>query len=377
MKRKILFLSGTRADFGKLKSLLHAIKEFTNFDYHIFVTGMHMLKRYGSTYKEIIHSGFEQVYYYINQVEGEDMDRILANTIQGLSRFLKENPTDLLIVHGDRIEALAAAITGNLNNILVGHIEGGERSGSVDESIRHAITKLSHIHFVANEEAKNRVIQLGEHKNSVFEIGSPDLDTMYTTKLPNIEWVKKYYDIPFDKYTLLIFHPVVTEWQQFSAYADNVVEACLRSKRNFVLIYPNNDKGADAIFAAYDRLKGNSRFKIFPSLRFEYFLVLLRHAEALVGNSSAGIRESPIYGIPSINIGSRQSNRIPKYSQYIFNTDYNTENILALLENLPSIKVKQKHKSYFGEGRSSQIFLEVLNKDEIWQIPLQKTFYDY
>jgi len=149
MMKNILFVTGTRADYGKIKSLMKKVKKSSDFDLMIFVTGMHMLSKYGATYNEIEKDGFTNLYKYINQTENSSMDNVLANTILGLSNYINEYQIDLIVVHGDRVEALAGAIVGALNNIRVAHIEGGEISGTIDDSIRHAITKFSHIHFVA------------------------------------------------------------------------------------------------------------------------------------------------------------------------------------------------------------------------------------
>ncbi len=164
-KKKIVFLTGTRADFGKLKSLLNQIVPHAEFDVHIFVTGMHMLSKYGSTYIEVERNKFPNIYKFINQNHSDNMDVVLGKTIAGFSDYISETKPDLIVVHGDRVEAMAGAIVGSLRNIKVAHIEGGEVSGTIDEVIRHSVSKLSHVHFVANEEAKNRLIQLGEHQN--------------------------------------------------------------------------------------------------------------------------------------------------------------------------------------------------------------------
>src|SRR5579872_4676826 len=180
MRKNILFVTGTRADFGKLKALIGRVAaEKEQFDYRIFATGMHMLSRYGSTVEEVA-ANFQNIYPYLNQdpFGGSGMDLALANTIQGLGHYVREFPTDLIVVHGDRIEALAGAIVGALQNTLVAHVEGGEVSGTVDELLRHAISKLSHLHFVANEEASDRLVQMGEQPGAVFAIGSPDIDVM-------------------------------------------------------------------------------------------------------------------------------------------------------------------------------------------------------
>jgi UDP-N-acetylglucosamine 2-epimerase (hydrolysing) len=141
--RKIVFITGTRADFGKLKPLIRAVEQHGDFEYSIFATGMHLLYRYGMTVEEIHKAGFTNIFAYMNQIHGEPMEMVLANTITGLSRYLHEYEPDLLVVHGDRVEAMAGATVGALRNILVGHVEGGELSGTVDDLIRHSVTKLA------------------------------------------------------------------------------------------------------------------------------------------------------------------------------------------------------------------------------------------
>ncbi|WGK60367.1 UDP-N-acetylglucosamine 2-epimerase [Halopseudomonas sp. SMJS2] len=211
MKRKILFVTGTRADFGKLKPLINKVKDSSLFDYKLFVTGMHLLSKYGHTATEIYKSGFDEAFLYMNQVDGEDMEIVLANTISGLSRYLHENKFDLIVVHGDRVEALAGATVGALRNIPVAHIEGGELSGTVDELMRHAISKMSHFHFVASDIAKRRLIQLGESGSSIHVIGSPDVDIMLSSSLPSISAARNRYNIRFEKFALAMLHPVTTE----------------------------------------------------------------------------------------------------------------------------------------------------------------------
>lgn len=375
MNKKILFISGTRADFGKLKSLIKVVDELSGFDYEIFITGMHMLKKYGNTYLEIKKSGFTNYHKFINQHLNEPMDVVLANTIQGLSRYINENKPDLIVIHGDRIEALAGAIVGSFNNILVAHIEGGEKSGTIDDSIRHSITKLSHIHLVCNSEAANRVIQLGEDKDSVFTIGSPDMDVMRSKSLPSIEDVKNYYNINFKNYHIVMFHPVTTEYEYFDQYATNLTKAILKSKENFIVIYPNNDLGSDKIFNAYETLKDRQNIILFPSLNFERFLTLLKNAKSIIGNSSAGIREAPFYGIPTINIGTRQNNRIPKLDS-IINVGYEKKEILEAINLVSKNNLKFNPICCFGEGNSNILFKQILLNDKFWNTAHQKHFYD-
>jgi len=372
-ERKILFLTGTRADFGKMKPLIEEVERSSDFEAHIFVTGMHMLARYGSTVKEVQLAGFRHIYSYINQ-DGSinsQTDLVLANTIQGLGHYIREFSPDLIVVHGDRIEALAGAITGVISNILVAHIEGGEVSGTMDESIRHAVTKLSHLHFVSNNQARKRLVQMGETPDSIFVIGSPDIDIMLSEKLPELSEAKRRYEINFPEYAIFIYHPVTTELHLLHENIMTVTAALEASPLNFLVIYPNNDPGADIILATLNRCRENARFRLLPSMRFEYFLTLLKHAKAIVGNSSAGIREAPVYGVPTINIGNRQMNRFNH--PFIYNVPENKEQILNALNNLPGSGIPSLH---FGRGESAKLFMVQLRNSKLWATSCQKQFCD-
>ena len=372
MSKTIVFLSGTRADFGKLKSLIKISSESDDFKVHIFATGMHLQEEYGYTVNEIEKSGFKNIHKFPNHTKESTMDLTLAKTIEGLSSFVKEVQADMLLVHGDRVEALAGAIVGSLNNILVGHIEGGEVSGTIDELIRHSISKLSHIHFVANEEAKQRLLQMGELESQIFVIGSPDIDIMFSESLPSLNEAVNYYDVPFKRFNILMFHPVTTE-NKIAEYANNLVNSVLEDDGNYIVIKPNNDMGSSLINKALKKLENNSRFKIFPSLRFEYFLVLLKNCQFIIGNSSAGVREAPYYGVTSIDIGSRQLNRVK--SDSVVHCSYDKKEIRLAIEKAKN-RTPSKSNHPFGKGQSDQLFIELLMGAELWSIPCQKQFKD-
>ena len=373
MKKKILFITGTRADFGKLKPLISKVQNSPDFEYAIFATGMHMLAKYGSTFIEIQKSGFQNIFSYINQDSyiNTPMDVILANTVQGLGYYVRENPVDMIVVHGDRVEALAGAIVGALGNVLVAHIEGGEVSGTVDELIRHAVTKMSHLHFVSNEEAQTRLIQMGEAPGSIFVIGSPDIDIMLSEGLPNLEKVKQYYQIPFEDYAIFSFHPVTTELEGLRERFRQVIDALKISTLNYVVIYPNSDNGAEVILEELSVLKNDPHFRLLPSMRFEYYLTLLKNARIIVGNSSAGVREAPVYGVPTINIGTRQMNRFNYVS--IRNVLESSTDILDAIQSSPN---RTPVSNYFGDGNSANRFMEVLNSSQLWMTSRQKIFID-
>lgn len=184
--KRILCITGTRADFGKLKPLLAYIENHPDLELHLIVTGMHMMKTYGRTYKEVTRENYQHTYLFSNQIQGEPMGAVLGNTITFISRLSDEIEPDMVMIHGDRLEALAGATIGALSSRLVCHIEGGELSGTVDDSIRHSISKLSHIHLVANEQAVTRLVQMGEKRKHIHIIGSPDLDVMASSTLPSL-----------------------------------------------------------------------------------------------------------------------------------------------------------------------------------------------
>lgn len=343
------------------------------FEVHVFVTGMHLQQEYGYTLIEIERCNFKNVHTFENHTHETTMDLTLAKTIEGVSSYCKEINPDLIIIHGDRVETLAGAIVGALNNILVAHIEGGELSGTVDELIRHSVSKLSHIHFVSNEEAAKRLRQMGELEESIFTIGSPDIDIMFSSNLPSVDEVKSYYEVPFQEYAVVMFHPVTTEVNEMNRYAANLVEVLESDTTNYIVIYPNNDLGSKLILQQYEKLKKNERFRIFPSIRFEYFLTLLKNTQFVLGNSSAGVREAPYYGIPVINIGTRQQNRSDNAT--IINVDYEKENITKAILSIKFHKTIQV-TSDFGTGNSATLFLESIKSDDIWKINHQKQFRD-
>ena len=378
MAKKVVFLTGTRADFGKIKSILSILQTAKEFETHIFVTGMHLDPKYGETVREIERCGLPNIYKFANHKNNSGPDVILSETVRGFGDFIKSLRPDLIFVHGDRVEALSGALAGAFNNILVAHIEGGEISGSIDEHIRHSISKLSNLHFVANSEAKRRLLQMGEREETIFVTGSPDIDIMDSSSLPDLDEVRTHYNVPFRDFALFIFHPVTTELDNFLFYANQVVEALVESGMNYVVIYPNNDLGTDIVLDTYgEKISHNPRFVIYPSLRFEYFLTILKNARFIIGNSSAGVREAPHYGIPTIDIGSRQKGRIKTEAvKSIRHCDYAKSDILALIKEVAGKSERYQPTKHFGDAGSDKKFLNALLDKNMWKIKAQKQFLD-
>jgi UDP-N-acetylglucosamine 2-epimerase (hydrolysing) len=305
--KKLLFVTGTRADFGKLEPLARAAQQ-AGFEISFFITGMHMMKRYGETRLEVKRFSGAEFFEFVNQREGDALEFILSKTILGFSDFVHEHRPDLVVIHGDRVEALAASIVCAMRYIPSAHIEGGEVSGTIDESIRHCNTKLCATHFVSSEAARQRVLALGEAPDRVYNIGSPELDTHAKPSGVTIQEVKDRYAIPFDDYGIVIFHPVTSEQDTIGEQAKALFGALEASGKCFVVIAPNNDPGTEDIFAVLEKLPPD-RFRLIPSMRFNYFSELMKNAAVMVGNSSAGVREAPFLGLPSLDVGTRQNNR--------------------------------------------------------------------
>ena len=369
--RSILFVTGTRADFGKLEPLAIAARD-AGLSVAFWVTGMHMLDRYGLTKIEVHRMPGVEVFEYLNQRPGDPQDAVLAKTVTGFSDFVAEHRPDLVVVHGDRVEALAASLVAAMNYVRSAHIEGGEVSGTIDELFRHCNTKLATHHFVSSEAAKARVMAMGEDEGAIHVIGSPELDVHDQPTGVTLDEVRAHYAIPFDDYAIATFHPVTSEAETMGQQAAALFDALQASQRNFVVILPNNDPGAEAIFEVIEALP-DDRFRRIPSMRFAHFSELMRNAKAMIGNSSAGVREAPWLGLPSLDIGTRQTNRAAAPSVHFANA-HDTDSINRFL-SVEWGKNYPRHEG-FGMGRATDRFVEILESDAFWERPLQKAFRD-
>ncbi len=371
MQRHLLFLTGTRADFGKLQPLAAAARD-AGHRVTFFVTGMHMLGRYGLTVNEVRRMTGVAVHEFLNQRPGDPQDVILAKTVMGFSDYVTENRPDLIVIHGDRIEALAASLVAATNYIRSAHVEGGEVSGTIDEVFRHCNSKLCACHFVSSDAAARRVMALGELPEAIHIIGSPELDFHARPSGVTLDAVRARYDIPFADYGIAVFHPVTSEQDSIGQQAADLFGALEASERNFVVIAPNNDPGSRDIFAVLDRLP-RTRFRVLPSMRFGHFSELMKNAACMVGNSSAGVREAPFLGLPSLDVGSRQTNRAEAPS-VVASQAGDRAVILDFLRSHWGRRVEQH--AGFGTGSAAERFVEVLARPDFWSLSLQKAFRD-
>ncbi len=370
-EKKILFVTGTRADYGKLEPLAMSAQR-AGFKIGFFITGMHMMRRYGETRHEVKRFDGAEFFEFVNQKEGDSLDFVLSKTILGFSDFVHEHRPDLVVIHGDRVEALAASIVCAMRYIRSAHIEGGEVSGTIDESIRHCNTKLCSTHFVCSDSAFARVNSLGEPIDRIFNIGSPELDTHMRDSGVHISEVKRHYQIDFEEYGIAVFHPVTSEISTIGEQANSLFSALLKSGKSYVIIAPNNDPGTDQIFSIIDTLPSH-KFRIIPSMRFNYFSELMKNASLMIGNSSAGVREAPFLGLPSINVGTRQNRRTD--SSLVRNVSaFNSDGIVAAIEELWGHS--EGRSTEFGAGDAAERFVQVLESKKFWDIGFQKEFVD-
>ena len=370
-KLKILFVTGTRADYGKLEPLARAA---LNHQHHVtfFVTGMHLMAKYGLTKTEVHRESRFRVVEFINQREGDPQDIIFSKTAVGFSDYIKEQRPDLVIVHGDRVEAFACSFVCATNYVCCAHVEGGEVSGTIDEIFRHCNTKLSDYHLVSSEEARSRVLRLGEAAENTFVIGSPELDMHSRPSGITLSDVMTRYEITNQYYGICVFHPVTSELDNIRKQAASFFETLRQTGNFFVVIMPNNDPGSESIVEIIESLPAD-QFRVLPSMRFSYFSELLRNSQAVVGNSSVGVREAPFLGIPSLNVGTRQSNRGTATS--IWNCEaFDVDTIKAFFRH--SWGTRYPPDVCFGTGDATSNFIDFLSQIENSEHKLQKYFSD-
>jgi len=314
-KRKVLFVTERRADYSRLKPIMQLVRKSRKLQLQLVVTGQHFLKSLGETKRVIERDGFHvdaalPILGAKDKDDGGAMVRGFGRAILKLTGTIERLKPDIVFCGFDLDAHLAAAIVAVHLNIPVAHIQGGERSGTIDEVLRHATTKFSHLHFAATKESRERVINLGEEPRYVFLVGSPSLDTIKRISYPSRTTMFRKYKLDPRK-PLIVFsqHPVTTEVDDVARQIDTSISAVTRTAAKHgaqvLAIYSNNDAGGKRIVS---RLK-KSGFVVYPHIAYEDYLRLLKHAAVLVGNSSTGIHEAPSLGLPAVNVGTRQHMR--------------------------------------------------------------------
>jgi GDP/UDP-N,N'-diacetylbacillosamine 2-epimerase (hydrolysing) len=377
---KIFLVTSSRADFGLLKNLILELDKISDFDLKIIVTGSHFSKKHGFSFQEVKNEKIK-IYKKIVISNNTKSSRSLLNDMSLLTRsvssLLKKNKPDLFIVLGDRYEVFSITLAAYLERIPIAHIHGGELTqGSLDDGFRHCITKMSNFHFVTHEIYKKRVIQLGENPNSVYNVGSLGTENIYQTKFYNKEELQKLLNINFKKNILLVcVHPEIT--QELTINLVDEIIAALNYFRGKTIIFtmPGCDLYNDIIFKKIKSfVDKNTNSFMFKNLGSQKYLSLLKISDAIIGNSSSGILEMPIFGKPSINIGHRQEGRIKAKSIIDI-----VPKRFMIKKTIDSIYKKNYYKInslvYKKEKKVSSKIISILKKIDIKKNQFKK-FYD-
>ena len=378
MKQRIAVLTGTRAEYGYIKRILELMKKSTKLQYFLIVSGMHFLKEHGLTVEEIKKDGFvisATVDIKADPENPADWAKSVGNSVIKMSDAFEKIKPDLILLPGDPWMTFAAAVAATYMRIPIGHIQGGEISGNVDGVVRHAITKLSHLHFVANKLAEEVVKKLGEEDFRIFNVGGPMLDEVVNGVKIDSKILANELGYDFSKPLIIVLqHPVSIEYELAGKQMENTLNAIDDLKQQTVIIYPNSEPGSKDMINIIDKYKNRRYIKIFKSLPRIKYLSLLNNASVLVGNSSSGIIEAPALRIPVVNVGNRQNDRVR--AENVIDVNYDEKEILnsikkALFDKSFRNKVMNCSSPY-GDGKSSEGIVEILENTDLKKIPLQK-----
>lgn len=375
-KRKICVVITARPSYSRIKTALKAIKDHPELELQLVVAASALLDRYGSTVNYIERDGFEITEKVYMVIEGASLTTSAKTTgigIMELSTTFDNLKPDMVCTIGDRYETVATAIAASYMNIPLVHIQGGEVTGNIDEKVRHAISKLSDLHLVSNDDAKQRLIKMGEYEDKIFITGCPSIDiarevmedsAMDFDPCEKYGGVGKYID-PKKDYLVVMQHPVTTEYTKAKQQAAALLEAVHKLNMPTFWFWPNPDAGSDgtsSVLRTYREEHTENNFRFFKNMEGHDFLKLLLHSKCLVGNSSVGIRECSYLGVPVVNIGSRQNRRLRGHN--VIDTDYSSNNILEAVQKQIQRKLYPADPVY-GDGIAAAKIADVIAKAQL------------
>ncbi len=373
--RKILYITGTRADYGLARPILFAIKNDHKLKVELAVTGMHLMHEFGFTINEIKKDSF--TYHVIDATYEKDnkasMSYFLGKFIIKLTKKLQEIKPDIILLLGDRAEQLAAAIVGAYLNIPVAHLHGGEKTSTVDELARHAITKFAHIHLPATKQSAQRIKKLGEDKWRIHVVGSPGIDSIKPEIKPNKKEIcRKLNFDPNKPIAIIAQHPVTPEEHQAAFQMQQTMEAIKELKLQAIITYPNADAGGRRMIKVIEQYKNLKNIRIFKSIPHSSFINLLKISDVIIGNTSSAIIEAPSLKLPAVNIGSRQLGR--EHSNNIINANYKKEEIIKAIKKALSQNFRKKltGKNPYGDGKTANRVAKILSKIKVNEKLIQK-----
>lgn len=381
---KICVITGSRAEYGLLRWVMDGIRSSQELDLQVIATGMHLSPEFGLTYSEIEKDGFH-VDFKVEMLLSSDtpvgITKSMGVGMIGFADALNELQPDLIVVLGDRFEIFAAVSAALVARIPVAHLHGGETTeGAFDEALRHSITKMSHLHFVAAEEYRKRVIQLGEHPDRVFNVGGLGIDNILKLNLLEKDELEESLNFKLGKKNLMItFHPVTLEKKSSAQHMKELLEALATLKETkLIFTLPNSDTDGRILFQMIENfVKEQPNTKAFTSLGQVRYLSCIKYVDGVVGNSSSGLAEVPSFKKATINIGDRQRGRLKADS--VIDCEPNKKSINNAIQKLYSTEFQEKLdtvKNPYGSGGASEALVNILESESLDGI-LKKTFYGY
>lgn len=364
-RKKIAYITGTRADFGLMTPVLDAIQNNQELSLSLYATGTHLLPKFGNTFSEVkkYNAKVKKINATIENDNKKSQIEFFQKYIYLLSKELTINRPDFILTLGDRIEMLGTAITAAYLGIPSGQLHGGEITTTIDDPSRHAITRFSNLHFPATKQAAERIRKMGEEPWRIHVVGAPALDVIKNFKIPNRSELNKKVRLRANEpFFLITLHPVDDQKIDKQKQISILIESVKKFNTQTVVIYPNSDPGGRAMIQEINKERKNTNFFIFPNLPYQYFLSLEKYTQIWIGNSSAGIIESPSFKTPVINIGNRQRGR--EQTQNIVNTGYNSAQITSAIRTIlkdKSFNKKLKEiKNPWGEGTAGKKIASIL-----------------
>lgn len=369
-KIKICFVLVNRANYGRTKILLSKIKRNKRFDVKIVLISSTVLKKYGNLNKVLAKDHLKADYECFTHIEGENLETMTKSTglvLLELSSVFNKMKPDIVFTVGDRFETLATSIAASYSNIFLAHLQGGELSGSIDEKVRHAVTKLSDLHLVSTKRAKQIVEQMGEDSSRVFNVGCPSIDIIKKINFKSTVDFKKYkfglgYQVDQKKdYYVFLLHPVTTSYINNELMIRELLQCAKLLNKQIVWIWPNNDAGSNLISKKIRsfREKYDLKINFFTNFETEDYLKIIKNCQCLIGNSSSGIRESSFLKIPVVNIGDRQKNR--ERGDNIIDCSINSSEIMKSIKKIIKQR-KFKKNNIYGKGNSSAKIINILSR---------------
>lgn len=389
-KKKIGIVVNGRANYASIRSVMKEITKYPDeLELLLFVGSSALLDKYGSVVNLIESEGFLPTEKFHMLVEGENPETMSMSVGLGLvtlPHLFSNHHPDIVITVGDRFETMAVAIAAAYSNIHLAHTMGGEVTGTIDESTRHAVTKLAHLHFVANEDAAERVIKLGERSECVYNVGCPRIDEVkriidYHRQNAGInkkdffdkfKGVGNIFDIQKEKFILVSQHPVTTEFGKNREHMRETLMALNELKMPTIMIWPNADAGSEEISKEIRTFREKYKpdwLHLFINLPFDVFITLMDMCACLIGNTSSAVREGGIVGVPTVNVGSRQDGRLK--GKNVTDVDYQKDEILK------AIRSQLAHGKYepeiiYGDGHAGEKIVEIIRSLDLASVPIQK-----